>query len=501
MRDPSLPPGTGAELDPATRRYPGGLLAGGAPFRVVRLRPAGEKLLDTLVAGAAVPRGGGDAMARRLFDAGLAHPVPPPSSAGAAERVTVVVPVRDRAAGLVATLAALARTAPGVETIVVDDGSTDGEEVTAAVRPFPGISVVRACVPGGPAAARNRGWRLARTDLVAFVDADCEPGQGWLALASHLADPTVGAVAPRVVSRPVVGGRPLLAAYERARSPLDMGTRQAPVRPRSWVPYVPTAALMTRRSALAAVGGFDENLASGEDVDLVWRLDEEGWRVRYQPAAVVAHPARPTWRAWLGQRASYGASAAALAARHGAAVCPADVTAAGAAVWAAVAAGRPFLGTALAAANSAWWAGRRSVSPGRLPAWSPGGLPAAETARLAALGFVRTGASLAAAARREWLPLTLAAAFSRRGRRVALAAFAVPPAVEWLTARPGVDLPRWMALRAVDDAAYGVGVWAGCARERSFMACLPRRLHPDVRRWRRPRNEPDPAPGPRRSPG
>ncbi|HEY9557036.1 MAG TPA: hypothetical protein VIR58_09890, partial [Acidimicrobiales bacterium] len=50
----------------------------------------------------------------------------------------------------------------------------------------------------------------------------------------------------------------------------------------------------------------------------------------------------------------------------------------------------------------------------------------------------------------------------------------VPPAVEWWAERPGLDPLRYGLLRALDDAAYGAGVWAGCLRERSVRALLPR---------------------------
>ena len=60
------------------------------------------------------------------------------------------------------------------------------------------------------------------------------------------------------------------------------------------VAYVPTAALLVRRAALG--DGFDESLRNGEDVDLVWRLIEAGWRVRYEPAVQVGTASPPPGR-------------------------------------------------------------------------------------------------------------------------------------------------------------------------------------------------------------
>ena len=72
----------------------------------------------------------------------------------------------------------------------------------------------------------------------------------------------------------------------------------------------------------------------------------------------------------------------------------------------------------------------------------------------------------AEAVRRAWFPLLLV---SRRTRSVLLVA-ALPCAWEALRHRRG---PGWFALRVLDDLAYGCGVWAGCARERSAAALLP----------------------------
>ena len=72
------------------------------------------------------------------------------------------------------------------------------------------------------------------------------------------------------------------------RSPLDMGDRPAEVQPGRRVSYVPSAALLVRRSALPE-DPFDPALRYGEDVDLIWRLIDAGWRVRYEPGVVVHH--------------------------------------------------------------------------------------------------------------------------------------------------------------------------------------------------------------------
>ena len=483
-------------------------LLGGTPLRVVRLSEAGAGVLDGLLAGAPAAGAGAGGLARRLTDSGLADPVigrpscpgPPRPAEPEARRgssegarplpagpaVSVVIPVHDRAAGLAATLRALrAAGASGpVEVVVVDDATPDAGQVPDVVAASGTAAVVlRRDRRGGPAAARNTGWRAARADLVAFVDADCEPAPGWLGrLLPHFEDPSLAAVAPRVTAVAAAGsGRarrgapPWLLRYEQARSPLDLGRRAGPVRPGSRIAYLPSAALVARRAALEAAGGFDESLHIGEDVDLVWRLAGRGWRLRYEPSATVGHPVRPTLGAALRQRRDYGTSAQPLAARHGQAAAPAVVSWEAALAWAAVVmlpSPRRWVPSPLAAAGVVAAAGST--------AWrlrSRTGLPAATLLRVAATAHLAGGRSLAEAARRSWWPLALAVAVARprAGRRLAVAVL-TPLLIEWPRAGYPLDPPRWVGLRLADDLTYGWGVWAGCWRGGSARALLPRRV-------------------------
>ena len=293
----------------------------------------------------------------------------------------IVVPVRNDAEGLSATVAAVTAeaTADGradPSIVIVDDASAVAVSAPGSGASPARMTLIRRDGQGGPAAARNDGWRSAPESLVAFVDANCEPDPGWLDhLLPHFADPLVGAVAPRIIPATGAAASRSLAAYEAVSSPLDLGDREAIVRPRSPVAYVPTAALVVRRRALEALGGFDEALTVGEDVDFVWRLVTAGWTVRYEPRATVRHPVRPDWWAWLAQRYRYGTSAAALARRHGTAVAPLVVSPWTAAAWGLVAAGRPALGALAAGYSVAALAG---LAPHRNPALGgPGRTPSA----------------------------------------------------------------------------------------------------------------------------
>ena len=354
---PSVPGGMRLMPDKSARLVAGGsVLVGGSPVRVLRLTPAGARQVRSWFAGAPVPSGAGArTLARRLLDAGIAHPdfagsgVPPGAFSGAfpgADDVTVVIPVRDRHAELDRCLTGLRGHA---RVIVVDDASQDPVAVKriAAAR---GAAVIHRPVNGGPGAARNTGLRAAGTEFVAFLDSDCVPRPGWLAnLLPHFADPAVGAVAPRIV--PHEHGTGWLARYEGASSTLDMGARPSVVRPGARVSYVPGAALVVRKAA--AGDGFRDGMYVGEDVDFVWRMAAAGWRVRYEPRAAMGHDHRVTFRAWFSRRADYGTSAAALEELHPGSVRPLYASWWTVGAWAAVLAGRPVTAVALTVAATA----------------------------------------------------------------------------------------------------------------------------------------------------
>jgi len=511
------PAGLRLTPDPGTRFVAAGLvLVGGSPVRVLRLTPAGARQVKGWFAGAPLPAGEGSrALARRLLDAGIAHPEfkaqpssrTDPADSGAADgsldrpAVTVVIPVRDRHAELDRCLSGLraapaAAPSPATPTqahlppvIVVDDASADSAAIAGIAAKY-GARVIRRPVNGGPGAARNTGLAAASTELVAFLDSDCVPAPGWLdRLLPHFADPAVGAVAPRIV--PHEAGASWLARYEGASSTLDMGARPSIVRPGARVSYVPGAALVVRRAAAGA--GFADGMVVGEDVDFIWRLAAAGWRVRYEPSATMGHDHRVRFRAWFSRRADYGTSAAALEQRHPGAVRPLYASWWTVGAWAAALSGRPLAATGLTAAATVLLARRLSSVTGEtwpLPALAPGSGPApvpasvptpaprAEAwrlaARLAGGGTLTAGLPIGSALSRTWWPLALPAAIAfPKLRRPVAALTLLPPLLDWAGRRPPLDLARYVAARLLDDAAYSLGVWHGCIKRRTVAPLLP----------------------------
>ena len=319
----------------------------------------------------------------------------------------------------------------------------------------------------GPGGARNAGAASVTTELIAFVDADVLTPDDWLSpLLGHFADPRVGLVAPRVVG---AGGTSWLARFETWRSPLDLGPAPARVRAGSRVSYVPAAALVVRSSVFRELGGFDTALRFGEDVDLVWRLDESGARCRYEPSAAVHHATRPSLTRWVRQRYEYGTSAAPLAGRHPGALAPVRISGWSALAWGVGALMSIPAGVVIGVGTTA----------ALVPKLRPMEHPVAEAARLGGLGNLFAGRILASGVTRAWWPLSLVAALvSRRARRVVALCFVVPALADWAKDRPSIDPARALVLRVLDDLAYGAGVWSGAWRHRTTAP-----LRPDLTNW------------------
>lgn len=232
---------------------------------------------------------------------------------------SLVIPVLNAARTLPACLGAVGRlTPPPGEVLAVDNGSTDDSlallQAFAGGRPVGTTQVLRE-PRRGAAAARNAGARVARGDVVAFIDADCEPEPAWMArLLEPFADARVGAAAGRVVSAPAVTLMEHFSALFTLRLP------DTPRRHRAWTPWeggYPTANLAVRRRCLQEVHGFDEDVAIyGEDYDLCARLYARNLEVAYVPEARVAHHHRPTFRGMMRQAFGFGRSHAYLLRRH-----------------------------------------------------------------------------------------------------------------------------------------------------------------------------------------
>ncbi len=449
----------------------GQVLLAGSPMKMFRLGESGTKVIEQIERSDDTDSSGAP-LVNRLLDAGAIFPQISTPMTYRISDVTVVIPVHAKRSKSVADLNKIvAGLNECAEIIVVDDVSPYPIEPT---HDWPdNCRVVLHRVNKGPGGARNTGLAEVATDLVAFIDVDTNvTGSDLQYLLSHFDIDQVGAVAPRIVG--AVAAKKsllrlqqcdLLARFEETESQLDLGDESARVRSGSRVSYVPSACLIARTSLIKNIGGFDESLRTGEDVDLVWRLDQEGSMVLYESAVVVTHAPRTTLRDWYHQRKGYGQSAAPLANRHPDALAPLLINPWSLGIWILVAMRKNIIALGIAGWTTVSLAKKLTALPNNY----------LESARLVALGHWHAGTAIAKAAARVWLPaLLVASLFSKRLRRFMLGSAMLPPLIDWIRKRPRLDPVRYVVLRIWGDLAYAIGVWEGCIEHRNEKPLLPR---------------------------
>jgi len=215
--------------------------------------------------------------------------------------VAVVLPFAGTSAEARAMLEALAviELRPGDEMVIVDNqpGGAVPEPAAEAFR------VVADSDERSSYFARNRGTEESNAPWLLFLDADCRPTASLL--DEYFSEPPgdrCGIVAGGVVS---LAGQPgFAAAYASDRGhvselPHVEGLDGAP-------PAGITANLLVRREAFDGVGGFQEGVFSGADLEFCWRVQEAGWTLEHRPAARVEHAHSPTIAAGRRKARRYG---------------------------------------------------------------------------------------------------------------------------------------------------------------------------------------------------
>jgi GT2 family glycosyltransferase len=192
---------------------------------------------------------------------------------------------------------------PNFEVVVVNDGSTDGTDRITEEYDFRLIRTENQ----GLASARNVGLEAATGEIVAYLDADARPDPDWL---THLAvafmrsrhsavggpnipPPSDGTVAECVANAPGGPIHVLLSDQEAE--------------------HIPGCNMAFLKERLKAIGGFDPQFRiAGDDVDICWRLQNDGQTVGFSPGAVVWHHRRDSVGGYFKQQYEYGKAEALL---------------------------------------------------------------------------------------------------------------------------------------------------------------------------------------------
>jgi GT2 family glycosyltransferase len=214
---------------------------------------------------------------------------------------------------------------PDFEVIVVDNRS--GNIVSPV--DIPGARVVREPYPGA-SAARNRGAAVATSEIIAFTDDDVVVDIGWLkALAGRFArEPDVAAVTGAVI--PLELNTPAQIMFEKSDSAFPQGLEPLTFERAGRFEVVRRAADGTERvgslyatgeygshmafraAALRSVGGYDVRLGpgtptrSGEDLGVLIALLWAGYKIAYEPTAIICHSHRATLQELESQVHGYG---------------------------------------------------------------------------------------------------------------------------------------------------------------------------------------------------
>jgi GT2 family glycosyltransferase len=161
--------------------------------------------------------------------------------------------------------------------IIVVDSSAGKLDYVAAEFPevkwinFKPLATKRISIPE----QRNVGVRAAEGEIIVFTDANCIPEEGWL---NKLVAPITKE------NESIVAG----ATYSRGKK-TNHDDAYIENEDNQYISECPTINLAFTRSLYDKVGGFDESFEYGSDVDFSWRVIDAGYKVRYEPKALITH--------------------------------------------------------------------------------------------------------------------------------------------------------------------------------------------------------------------
>lgn len=218
--------------------------------------------------------------------------------------VSVIIPCYNAENMILRTLEALDRqSVRDFEVILVDDGSQDRTVETAkSFRPKNFKFNVIAEKHTGPAAQRNRGAEKAKGEILLFTDSDCVPDNDWIReMTSPFSDESIAGVSGTYKT---LNNDKLIARFEG----YEIEKRHAKMAKKKYTDFIGSFSAGYRKNIFKRFGGFsaDFKRADAEDPELSFKIAKAGYKMVFNPKAVVAHPHVATLKKFWRQKFSRG---------------------------------------------------------------------------------------------------------------------------------------------------------------------------------------------------
>ncbi|MCP4022239.1 MAG: mycofactocin system glycosyltransferase, partial [Desulfobacteraceae bacterium] len=221
--------------------------------------------------------------------------------------VSIIIPVRNRPKDISACLNSLKELEypkEKTEIIVVDDASDDN--TAGMIKHFPEVRLIALTQHSQASFCRNRAAEAAKGDILAFIDSDCLADPSWLReLVPAFRDGSLGALGGLVDS---YYDEKSLDQYEMVKSALKIGSWFKRSMKKERFFYVPFCNILVRRDLYLKLGGLNEALHVGEDVDFCWRLQDSRAMLEYRPVGRIFHKHRNSLLPFCSRRFDYGTS-------------------------------------------------------------------------------------------------------------------------------------------------------------------------------------------------
>ncbi len=218
--------------------------------------------------------------------------------------ISVIIPCYNAEKSILRTLKALDKqTIKGYEVILADDGSADNTvEIAKSFRPKNFRLIVLAEKHAGPAAQRNLGAEKAKGEILLFTDSDCVPDKNWIEeMMKPFTDKNTVGVSGTYRT---LNNNKLIARFEG----YEIEKRHERIAKQKYTNFIGSFSAGYRKDIFKKFGGFsvDFKRADAEDPELSFKIAKAGYKLFFNPKAVVAHPHVSTLKKFWKQKFSRG---------------------------------------------------------------------------------------------------------------------------------------------------------------------------------------------------